>query len=145
MIRKTTLLLWVFLAVVVSGCSTVEPGRRYGGASLESMKTAFVVIRPDYDPKIGVNIQEALLIQHGVTAQAGRLQEKPKDVAFYVEYEDHWRWDLAMYLLSLDIRFIDNTTGQLIGSGAFRQGGFHDFSNAREKTFEVIDSIYKAK
>jgi hypothetical protein len=55
-----------------------------------------VVTRPDYDPKIGENIQEALS-KHGVTTQTGPLQAKPKDVAFYVEYEDHWPWDLAMY------------------------------------------------
>ena len=108
------------------------------------MKTAFVVIRPDYDPKIGANIQDTLT-RHGVSSLAGPLQEKPKDVAFYVEYEDHWRWDLAMYLFSLDIRFLDNATGQLIGSGTFRQGWFHDFPDAREKTSEVVESIYRAR
>ena len=144
MIRKTIPHLWLLLALVISGCSTVEPGKRYGSAPLESMKTAFVVIRPDYDPKIGANIQDALT-RHGVSSLAGPLQEKPKDVAFYVEYEDHWRWDLAMFLLSLDIRFLDNTTGQLIGSGSFKQGTFHSFPDAREKTSEVVESIYRAK
>ena len=144
MTRKTTPLLCFLIAVVISGCSTIEPGKRYGSVPLDSMKTAFVVIRKDFDPKIGANIQEALT-QHGVTALAGPLQEKSKDVAFYVEYEDHWRWDLAMYLFSLDIRFMDNASGQMIGSGAFRQGGFHDFPNPKEKTFGVVESIYKAK
>src|SRR5689334_23154136 len=140
MIRQIIPLLWVFLAFVISGCSTVEPGKRYGSTPLESMKTAFVVIRPDYDPKIGAHIQDALT-RHGVSSLAGPLQEKPKDVAFYVEYEDHWRWDLAMFLFSLDIRFLDNSTGQLIGSGSFKQGTFHSFPDAREKTSEVIESI----
>lgn len=144
MTRRLAPLLLLPLALVISGCSTVEPGKHYGTVPLESLKTAYVVIRPDYDPKIGANIQEALS-QRGVKAPAGPLQAKPQDVAFYVEYEDHWRWDLAMYLLSLDIRFIDNSSGQLLGSGAFRQGGFHDFPNAKEKTFQVIDSIYNAK
>jgi len=142
--RKTFSILGLLLALVVSGCSTVEPGKRYGGTPLDSMKTAFVVIGKDYDPKIGANIQEALT-QHGVTASAGTLAEKPKDVAFYVEYEDHWRWDLAMYLFSLDIRFIDNTTGQAMGSGSFRQGAFHSFPDPREKVFAVVGSIYSAK
>jgi hypothetical protein len=60
MMRKAIPLLWLLLAVVISGCSTVEPGKRYGGAPLDSMKTAFVMIRPDCDPRIGANIQEAL-------------------------------------------------------------------------------------
>jgi hypothetical protein len=136
--------LLALTAALVSGCSTVEPGHYAGSAPLESLKTAYVVIAPDYDPKIGTNIVEALT-RHGVTSQAGPLQEKPKDAAFYVEYEDHWRWDMAMYLYSLDVRFIDNTTGNTIGSGSFRQGAFHDFPNAREKTMAVVDSIYNAK
>ena len=144
MIRKAIPLQWLLLALVISGCSTVEPGKRYGNAPLDSMKTAFVVLRPEYDAKIGANIQEAL-VQHGVAAKAGPLQEKPKDVAFFVEYEDHWRWDLAMYLFSLDIRFHDSTSGQIFASGAFRQGVFHDFPIARQKTFEVVESIYRAR
>jgi hypothetical protein len=142
--QKLTLFVLAMAATFISGCSTVEPGHYAGGIPLESLKTAYVVIAPDFDPKIGANIQEALT-QHGVTAQVGSLAQKPKDAAFYVEYEDHWRWDLAMYLYSLDIRFKDNTTGTIIGSGSFRQGAFHDFPNPREKTFEVVDSIYNAK
>jgi hypothetical protein len=144
MIRKASPFVCLLIALVVSGCSTVEPGMHYGSAPLASMKTAFVVIRSDYDPQIGVDIQEALT-QHGVAASSGTFAEKPKDVAFYVEYEDHWRWDLAMYLYSLDIRFTDNTTGQMIGRGDFRQGAFHSFPDAKKKTFEVIESIYNAK
>jgi len=80
-----------------------------------------------------------------VTASKGTLDAKPKDVAFFVEYEDHWRWDLAMYLLSLDIRFKDNASNEVIGRGAFRQGGFHSFPSEREKAIAVVDSIYNAK
>ena len=144
MSRNDIPLLWLVSVLILSGCSTVQPGKRLGNAPLETMKTAFVVLRSDYDPQIGTNILEALT-QHGVVTQVGSFQQKPKDVSFYVEYEDHWRWDLAMYLHSLDIRFMDNVTGQIIGSGAFRQGAFHSFPNAKEKTFEVIESIYKAR
>jgi len=130
--------------VLLAGCSSVEPGRRLGGPPLESLKTAYIVIRPDYAAKIGWNIQEAL-IAHGVTSTTGSLQAKPADVDFYVEYEDHWLWDLTMYLASLNIRFIENSSGHLIGSGAFRNGLFHTFPNEKAKTIEVVESIYKAK
>jgi hypothetical protein len=142
--EKMISLVCLLFAVIVTGCSTVEPGKHFGNTSLASMKTAFVVIGSDYNQAIGVNIHEALA-QHGVTASMGTTAEKPKDVAFYVEYEDHWQWDMAMYLSSLDIRFIDNQTGQVVGSGAFREGAFHDFPDVKKKTFEVIESIYNAK
>jgi len=142
--QKIIHLACLLFILVVTGCSTVEPGKHYGNTPVASMKTAFVVIGSDHDQSIGVSIHEALT-QHGVTASMGTLTEKPKDVAFYVEYEDHWQWDMAMYLSSLDIRFIDSQTGQVMGSGAFRQGVIHDYPNPREKTLEVVDSIYNAK
>ena len=48
-----------------------------------------------------------------------------------------------MFLASLDIRFVDNATGDVIAIGTFRQSTFfHTFPDARKKTFEVIDAIY---
>lgn len=142
--NKTIHLICLSFILAITGCSTVEPGKHYGNTPLASMKTAFVVIGSDHDQSIGVSIHKALT-QHGVTASMGTLTEKPKNVAFYVEYEDHWQWDMAMYLYSLDIRFVDNQTGQIMASGAFRQGAFHDFPDVTKKTFEVVDSIYNAK
>ena len=132
------------LLAFLTGCSTVEPGKIYSHVSLDSYKTAYVVIGPGCDPPIGTAIEEALQ-KHGVQAQGGIIERKPHDVTFYVEYEDHWRWDLTMYLFSLDIRFIDSATGQIIGTGAFRQGAFHTFPDRRETAMEVVDSIYNAK
>src|SRR4051794_29630489 len=128
-------------ASVLTGCSTVPAGWHSPKANLDSMKTAYVIIRPDMDKNIGTNIVQALG-KRGVAASAGAVEAKPKEVAFSVDYEDHWAWDLAMYLRSLDIQFHDNFSGDEIARGAFRQGGFHSFPNPREKVFQVVDSIY---
>lgn len=133
-----------FLAVLISGCSTVEKGKRYGTTELASLKTAYVVFAPDADRKVGMHIQEALA-DRGIEVTAGTMQEKPKGVGFYVNYMDHRQCDMGMYLDSLDIQFLDGATGKLIASGAFRNSWLHSFPNTRRKTFEVIDSMYKAR
>jgi hypothetical protein len=137
-------LLGLLIAILVSGCASVEPGKRYGNANLDAMKRAYVVIAPDMDAKIGANIKEALT-QRGVQTGSGPLSQKPKDVEFYVTYIDHWRWDMAMYLLSLEINFMDNATGQKIGHGMYGMNGMHTFPDPKKTTFDVVDSIYKAK
>jgi len=139
-------LLFILATLFVSSCSTVEPGHYYGGNALAAPKSAYIVRQKDFDEKfvVGAAIQEALA-RHGVTATAGNLADKPQAVDFYVENEDHWRWDMAMYLFSLDIRFMDNKSGALLGSGAFKQGAFHDFPDAKQKAVDVVESIYQAK
>jgi hypothetical protein len=132
------------LLALVSGCSTVQPGKRYGDVRLESLKTAYVVRHAKSSRDIDTYIQEALA-EHGVKASRGPMEAKPKDVGFYVEYVDRWQWDLTMYLWSLDIRFEDNATGELIASGSFRQRFPHSFPDPQKKVSEVIEQIYRPK
>ena len=140
---------WAFtflplLALMSFGCSTVEKGKRYDDAQLDSLKTAFVVMTAKGNWDIGMNIREALA-ERGVQVTIGNLHDKPKEVAFYVTYTDIRKWDVSMYLHSLDIQFLDGATDKLLASGSFRNSFFHSFPNEREKTFAVVESMYEAK
>jgi len=109
------------------------------------MKSAYVVVASGGNPNIGGYI-EAALARHNLKVDIGAIGNMPKDVSFYVTYEDGWNWDVTVYLSSLNVRFIDNMTGQLIASGAFKNNPvFETFPNPRTKTFEIIDGIYNAK
>jgi hypothetical protein len=107
------------------------------------MKTAYLVRDPQSTQGCA-NATEEALTARGVKVTSGFFQEKPKAVEFYVEVVDRWRWDVAMYLSALEIRFRDNASGELIATGSYRQKGtfFHSFPDSRKITFEVIDSIY---
>jgi hypothetical protein len=146
MIRKLGLIWLALFTVFISGCSTttIEPAKRFGGVRLEALGKAYVVLLPDADRNIALGIQKALA-QHGVKATVGPMNEKPKDADFYVNYVDHWRWDLAMYLYSLSIDFIDNSSGETIGTGTFGPVKFHTFPDPKKKAVEVVDNIYNAK
>ena len=144
MTAKTLLLQFAVLVAALGGCSTVNPCKHFGDIRIGDLKSAYVVRHPKSDRDIDRYIQEDLA-ERGVRVTVGPIESKPKDVDFYVEYSDRWRWDMAMYLNSLEIRFESNTNGALIGSGSFEQGGLHSFPDPKKKTREVIDQIYSAK
>lgn len=135
--------LLVLLALCFSGCSSVVESRYYSShVRLDSMKRAYVVHDPGSTYGCANAAEEAFKAR-GLTVTSGYVQDKPADTDFYVEVVDRWQWDVAMYLASLDIRLVDNATGDLIANGTFRQSTFfHTFPDQREKTLEVIASIY---
>ena len=129
----------------LTGCSSVVDAKRHKNVQLESLKKAYVVRDPNSTHGCEEAAHEALT-QRGVTVTYGFFQEKPKDVDFYVVVLDHWQWDVAMFLSSLDISFKDNATDDLIATGWFKQSTFfHTFPDQRMKTFEIIDAIYRGK
>jgi hypothetical protein len=109
------------------------------------MKTAYVVHDPGSTYGCA-NAAEEALTARGLKVTSGPIQDKPADTDFYVEVIDRWQWDVAMFLASLEIHLVDNATGNLIAAGTFRQSTFfHTFPDQKEKTFEVIASIYKTQ
>ena len=140
--RITGPVLLAGLTFCFSGCSSVVESRYYKNVRLDSLKKAYVV----HDPgsTLGcANAAEEGLTARRVTVTSGNIQDKPKDADFYVEVVDRWQWDVAMFLASLEIRFVGNATGDVIAIGTFRQSRFfHTFPDQRQTTFEVIASIY---
>jgi hypothetical protein len=139
-------ILFALLALCFSGCSSVVESKHHSQhVRLESLKRAYVVHDPGSTYGCANAAQEALTAR-GLTVTSGYIQDKPADADFYVQVVDRWQWDLAMFLASLEIRFVDNATGDLIATGTFRQSTFfHTFPDQRQKTFEVIASIYSTE
>ena len=139
-------LLLVLLAVCFSGCSSVVESKYYSKhIRLDSMKRAYVVHDPGSTYGCA-NAAEEALRERGLNATSGYIQNKPADTDFYIEVIDRWQWDIAMFLASLEIRFVDNATGEMIAVGTFRQSTFfHTFPDTKQKTFEVIASVYNSQ
>jgi hypothetical protein len=144
--RILRLVLLLVLALCFTGCSSVVESKHYSRrVPLESMKSAYVVHDPGSTYGCA-NAAEEALTARGLTVTSGFIKDKPADADFYVEVVDRWQWDVAMFLASLNIRFVDNHTGDLIAEGTFRQSTFfHTFPDQRQKTFEVIASIYNTQ
>jgi hypothetical protein len=138
--------LFVLLALCFAGCSSVVESRHYSRhVPIESMKTAYVVHDPGSTYGCA-NAAEEALTARGLKVTSGYIQDKPANTDFYVEVIDRWQSDVAMFLASLEIHLVDNATGNLIATGTFRQSTFfHTFPDQKEKTFEVIASIYNTQ
>lgn len=129
------------LAVVLSGCSSTKTAQQFGSRPIQSYKSAYLVMHEDADEDVGAGLQEAL-VQHGVQATAGPVEQKPKNVQFYVTFVDHWSWDMTMYLRSLDVRFIDNASGTVIASANYKNAHFHGFPDRKQTAIDLVDKIY---
>jgi hypothetical protein len=144
--RQIRPVLLVLLAVCFSGCSSVVESKYYSRhVRLESMKRAYVVHDPGSTYGCANAAAEALA-ERGLTVTSGFIKDKPAEADFYIEVIDRWQWDVAMFLASLEIRFVDNATDDVIAIGTFQQSTFfHTFPDTRKKTFEVIDSVYRSQ
>ena len=127
---------------ILSSCSTISPVHTPKGPDLNQLESAYVIKHENSTRDIDVFIQNALLAR-GLNVSSGPQINKPDDVDFYVRYIDRWKWDMAMYLKSLQIQFYDNSTNMLIGSAKFQNSWLHSFPNTEEKTAEVVNSIFE--
>ncbi|HTF87656.1 MAG TPA: hypothetical protein VK843_04545 [Planctomycetota bacterium] len=139
---KRAALLGLLLAL--SGCATVNPGKRFGDIQLDSLKSSYVVRHAKSTRDIDLFIQESL-VERGVVATAGPIENKPSDVDFYVEYVDRWSWDVSMFLSALTIQFKSTADGSLIATGSFEQGALHSFPDPKRTVRAVIEQMYAAK
>jgi hypothetical protein len=136
--------LFVFLLAFVAGaCSTVRTPEIMDASRFRGIRTAYVV--KDERSKKGIEVAlQTALAKRGIRARYGRLEYKPTDADIYLTFVDHWRWDVTMYLKSLDVSIYNNRTDELIGSGSFRNSFLHSFPDPVEKVQEVVDSIFEA-
>ena len=126
--------------LLVFGCAKLTASVP-AGTDLGKLKS-FYVVRHERDGR-GVNaLIRDELTRRGVTVTTGPESERPTTVDTIVTYEDRWMWDMAMYMLSLNISFRDGTTNALLASGqSYRPSLERKEPPAVVK--EVLDEIFK--
>jgi hypothetical protein len=55
------------------------------------------------------------------------------------KYQDDWKWDIAMYLRSLDVLVYDRRTNVLIASGSWKNSVFHGFYSSEKVVANVVN------
>jgi hypothetical protein len=66
---------------------------------------------------------------------------KSPDVDLVVSYVDHWFWDMAMYLRSLDVNIYNATTGNLLVQGHWQDSAMHGFRDPAQVLHEVVPDM----
>jgi hypothetical protein len=143
MTRRPNIFLLAILIASVAGCSTIAPVVREADYKLTPEKTIYVTQITEetkgqrrFDRFITESFEK-----RGFKVIVGEpLQERPADADLYVTYRDEWAWDLADYLLALDIEVHDNKTDRVVASATWKQDRFfHWFDHPRE----VVDRLVR--
>jgi hypothetical protein len=124
---------------LTGGCATSSNVTVNPGTALQ-VRTAYVVLHQGQSSDMDANIQRELMA-HGVQVKAGPEIEHP-GTDILVRYSDDWKWDMAMYLRSLDIQVYDASTGTLVASGSWKNSVLHGFHGSEGVVKGVMDQIF---
>jgi hypothetical protein len=124
------------IAALATGCSAIVAGEIVPGADVRARSVVLVVPHARDERDIGSMVAEGLRAR-GFEASVGAPMAEPGSrTRMIVRYEDHWQWDMSMYLIVLRIDFRDPKTDELLASGqSYRTSG------ARMPPQEMVDEI----
>ncbi len=135
---------WLGLVVtafvlMIAGCATSNSVMVNPGTTLQ-VRSAYVVLHQGNSSDMDAHIQRELMA-HGVQVTAGPEMQHP-DADVIVRYSDNWKWDMAMYLRSLDIQMYDTSSGGLVATASWKNSAMHGFHSADGVVKNVIDQIF---
>ena len=134
-----SVLVFVLLALLSGGCAT-SSNVVVNAGSAQKIHSAYVVLHDGKSSDMDAHIQRELMA-HNIQVKAGpEMQQPSADIV--VRYSDNWRWDVTMYLRSLDIQVYDATTGTLRASGSWKNSALHGYHGASGVVKDVIDEIF---
>lgn len=100
------------------GCSyTHLYGETMRGVDLKTRGRMYVVHQPEDKQSLNSMISSRLEQEGFDATTLGYATVVPHDADVLVTYEDHWQWDMSMYLITLRIDFRDPVTNELLASG----------------------------
>lgn len=132
----------VLLAVVISamlGCATTQNVTLANLTPTKNIQSVALVAQDDNSADMDGHITKQLQVQGlNVKAPLPAGTRKSDDVDMIVAYADVWRWDVVMYLKTVNINFYDAKSGNMLVTGRWDNSAFHGFKNAGEVVKEVI-------
>ncbi len=139
------ILILILFSIGLVACGRegiVRPANLYQDMEGKRIKSAYIVVDDKFINRgIELHIKKALT-ENGILSSIGPLTNKPDTVDIYVTFIDRWKWDMAMFLFSLDISFYKNSSGSLLAAGKYETpAGMHGFPKAEKITRDVVQSI----
>jgi hypothetical protein len=139
---KTTLkfLGFVFVALSLTACASLH-ATKAPSADLSKIKTVYVQ-KLEGDGYDVYQVITAQLNARGFKATTGASADPPEPVDAIITYVDRWMWDLAMYMIRLNIQVRDGKTRAILGSGESYRPSLERRSK-EEMVAETLDAIFK--
>jgi len=105
----------LLLTLMLAACATTNSARA-PDADLHKLKTMYVVRGSEDERGIEKLIANRLNVM-GYQCTSGDAQTPASPVDAIVTYEDHWMWDITMYMMKLNITVHDGATGAVLANG----------------------------
>ena len=129
------------LALLATGCATTMNVVVNPSEEGKSYSTAFVVTHGGKSVDMDTSFTGALQ-KHGLKVLQGETKPANGAADMVVVYDDTWRWDLAMYLLSLNVQFYDGKTGSLLAESQWHNSPAHGFPKEDDVVNQVINGTF---
>jgi len=127
----------------IVACATTTSIDVVPGESRVPIHTVYLVVHGGSSSDVDDDVRRALL-HHGLSETEGTDDAiQNKNVDLVVKYDDHWRWDLTMYLQSIDIELFDSKTGSLIAESSWKNSAFHRFPNAEDVVDDLVNQTFE--
>lgn len=132
-----TLVLTPIMASCATSSQTLVDPRAVG----QSYESAFLETHGGNSSDMDVHLQKALF-RRGISVRTGPIGAPvPNGVDFVVKYVDEWKWDITMYLNSLDVQVFDAKSGELLANGTWKNSAVHGFYNEEKITDQVVGEL----
>jgi hypothetical protein len=105
--------------LILTACAT-NSATKAPDADLSKLKTFYVVRLPE-DTRGIEKLISARLVTMGHQSTSGDAPKPDAPVDAIVTYQDHWMWDITMYMIKLDIQIRDGTSGAVLAKGEVRR------------------------
>lgn len=133
---KTAFAAFLILSSLLVSCgSTSKP--KAPSAAIPAGAAVHVVKHENSSRDIDTYLRNAFA-KRGYAATSGTKAEMPASAGFYVTYVDRWYWDLAMYLVSLEVTLHDAQNGQVVNSSRYKNGILHTYPSPAGKSDELV-------
>ena len=126
------------VAFSLAGCATQLGAVANPSTPKATYQSAYLVVHGDRSADMDAKLQRELL-RHGLAVTIGPENAPTGDAQLLVKYTDNWRWDIAMYLRTLDVMVYDAHSKALVATGSWRNSALHGFYSADKVVADVVD------
>jgi hypothetical protein len=128
------------LSLALGGCATSSDVVVNRSAAHTTYTSAYVVTHGGNGADMDALIEKELL-RHGLNVSSGSAS--PSSGQLRIEYVDEWRWDMVMYLRSLDVTAYDDRSQGLLATGSWKNSVMHGYHSKDTVVADVVSETLK--
>jgi hypothetical protein len=128
------------LSVALGGCATSSDLVVNRSAPRTVYTSAYIVVNADNGADIDALIKKELL-RHGLNVSSGNASQTSGRLR--IEYVDEWKWDMVMYLRSIDVSAYDDRSQDLLATASWKNSAMHGFHSKDTVVADVVSETLK--